>query len=390
MRLVWFETRHWLKSPVFYAALAIIIFFVAGQIGGEFWSDAFTWPEPPTPGLTETEQGLPAYGWKQDTSEEAQMRRVTREMFLAIWENPVQTPALGGFINRQVRLSQEQIDLVREAFTDVTGKRPEEVDGYNSEMNSIVPYSDFAHLMEMLNKALGGDFFTLDPYVGDYVPRTYEEALADYAELTAGGELTWSNARMFADYMGIALGIFPAFLAAFIMGRDKRSGANALIGSRPISGPHYLAVKYLGLALPLCAFVMLVALVPTVGGFMMRAQGHVVDVWAYLAISAGWLLPTALAVTALALFLAEATGTGIAAIPVVILWWMVSVARPGLMGPYPAFVSLIRFNFTQPLPTEWTSQIAINRACMVALSAGLVLLSGLIYDRKRARGDRYV
>ncbi len=388
MRLLRFEIGQWLKRPILYVALLLVVLFVYTQSGDELAHGVFSWPEPPQPGLEDSPYGVPAYGWRQDTSETAQIQRVLREMAYAAWGNPVLAPALGGLINREVLLSQEQAAMVRATLEEATGVAMEEM--RTDTLASILPYGVLTQRLEALNAALGGTYFQMDPYIGDFVPRTYEDALADYGWLTGGGELTWAYARLFADYVGIALGLFSAFLAAFLLGRDKRSGAEQLIGPRPITSMRYLWAKYLGLAAPLCAFTMIMGLVPTMGAVLMRAAGHAVNGWAYLLVSAGWLLPTVLVVTALALFVSEATGSGIAAILASVVWWFASMARPGLSGPYPAWVSLIRFNWPRLLPAEWAGQIVVNRLCMVALSIALVCLAGILHERRRARGGRYV
>ncbi len=389
MRLLRFEIGQWLKNPLLYVVMLIIAFFLGSQLGDGFWTETFTWPEPPVPGLPVSE-AEPSYGFISDTSEEAKMASMNRMLYFAANENPVSMPALGGFINRQVRLSSEQVELVRQAFKDVTGKEFLDV-SHQGDMPSSLPYAEYEARITALNDALGDQYFRLSSIYGtNYVPMTYEQAVADYEKLIKEDQYTRAQARMYADYAGIALGLFPAFLAAFMMGRDKRSGADAVIGVRPISSVRYLMCKYLGLALPLCAFVMLAALIPTAGAILMRSQGHPVDVWAYIGISVGWLLPTVLIVTAVALFISQAAGTGIAAIPVAVALWMVSVARPGLAGPYPLWAQLIRYNNMNPFPAEWAAQVLANRLVMVAASVGLVALAGLIHGHRRAHGGGYV
>lgn len=388
MRLLWAEIKRWLKNPVFYATLLIIALFIATQSGDLFVRDTTTWPEPPEPGLVQQENGYPAYGFTQDNSPEARMQAVAKEMFYASFGNPVTMPALGGFINRQVKLSAEQMALAADAFERLTGLVPGEV-GYHEDFPLLKPYEEFEEVLNELNAAMGDSYFTLDSITTPFVPRTYEQAQRDYVAMLKEDKVTRAFARYYSDYAGIALGMFPVFLAAFVLGRDKRSGAAQLIGARPISSMRYVFVKYLGLAIPLGACVLLLACVPTAGAVMLRMKGHDADALAYLWHAIVWLLPTVLAVIAAAFFVSQVTGSGIAAIPVVAAWWAVSVARPGLAGPYPFYVLLIRFNFTDLMPAAWTNQIFLNRAFITLLAFALVALTGLVYDHKRLRGKTY-
>lgn len=391
MSLIWFEIRGWLKNPVFWAALLIICLFAGSQLGeGAFTNDLFTWPKPPEAGLVATAVNPAPYGWKQEQSDMALMRNTARMIYLAAHENPVTAPALGGFINRQVKLSDSQIQEVRRAFLDITGISYDQTDYYD-EFPIALPYPNFLARLDILNEALGKILFSLDSYNDvAYVPATYEDSKDTYDTLLQEDHVTRAYARYYSDYMGIALALFPAFLAAFMIGKDKRSGAGQLIGARSITGTSYLFIKYLGLALPLCGFILLAGCIPTIGALMMRFEGHDVDVLAYLSLSVTWLMPTALVVTACALFLSVATGSGIVALPVALGWWMLSIARPGLAGPYPLFVSMIRFNSTDPMPVAWVGQIAANRLFVVGMSVLLVFCAGLLYERKRTRGGGYV
>lgn len=387
MNLIAFEVRQWLKRPILYAACLVIALFVITQIGDSFFTEAFSWPETPRPELEAAENQLAPYGYRIDTSAISQMQGLAREVYLAAHGNPVSMPALGGFINRQVQLSDAQRLAAQSAFLDLTGVAYDTLNYYD-DFPTKLPYDAFMLRVDALNAEMGGGFFVPNPLVdGDVVPKTYEEALADYDTMLREDRYTRAMARYYCDYMGIALGIFPVFLAAFSLAHDKRSGAAEAIGSRPISGVHYVLVKYLGTVIPLCLFVMLVACLPTIGAVLLRGQGHNADVFSYLTYSVTWLFPTVLAVSALSMFVAEIFGSGIVAIPAVIGWWMLSVPR--FHGPYPIYLSIIRFNSTDAMDAAWAAQIAANRMSITILAALLVLFTGLLFERKRARGGRY-
>lgn len=390
MEKVLFESRKWIKSPVFWVMVLIVAFFVGSQLSEDnFMQQLFVWPEPPQAALVAESGEMPPYGFKEDNSFQMRMQTALRALYLAAHGNDVMMPALGGFINKQVKLSDEQIALVREAFFELSGKAYDQMDYYD-EFPVAASYDAFERRLDALNGALGKVFFSLDTLVSGSTERTYEDALDEYEELVYEDHVTRAYARYACDYMGIALGFFPALLAAFALGRDKRSGASSLIGSRPITGTCYVAIKYLGYVLPVCILVLLSALPPTAGAVVLRLGGNNADVFAYLSHAVLWLLPTVLCTCAFAFLISEAAGSGIVALPVLIGWWLISVARPGLVGPYPLFVSLIRFNSMRTMPNDWTAQILANRIFVMALSFAMVALTGVLYEHKRARGERYV
>ena len=384
MRLLMCEIRQWLRSPALYAAILLVALFVGAQLGEDGFAQSLaSWPTPPEPGLTTRADGWPAYGFCPDDSPETRMQAMSVTLLSSAQGNPVLVPTLGGFINRNVMLSEAEIAQVRAAFMEITGCAPDAVPSLE-EIPILLDEAAFSARLDALNTALGQPYFKLGTQRA-YRERTYEEAQTDYALMVSQDKVTRAYARYYGDYMGIALALFPALLAAFMMGKDKRSGAAALVGARPISGVRYVAVKYAGLMVPLCAAVLLAACLPTAGAVRMAWAGHDVDLLAYLAVSVYWLLPTVLATSALTLLVSVVTGSGIAAVPVALGWWFLSVGS-GLEGPYGLYEATIRFNSTAAMPAAWAGQIAANRGVMIGLALAFVLGAGLVYEWKRTRG----
>ena len=70
---------------------------------------------------------------------------------------------------------------------------------------------------------------------GTRFPATYEEAMEEYNSFLYDDKITGGYARLFGDYMGIALGILPVFLVVTRELRDRRAGMEELIYTRTAS-----------------------------------------------------------------------------------------------------------------------------------------------------------
>ena len=67
----------------------------------------------------------------------------------------------------------------------------------------------------------------------------YEEALEEYNQIINKDKVTGGFARLFCDYMGLALGLYPVFLVVMIWMKDRMSNATELIYSRKVSSANW-------------------------------------------------------------------------------------------------------------------------------------------------------
>ena len=104
---------------------------------------------------------------------------------------------------------------------------------------SQVTYKHFKELMRKMEAIIGEKGSQYSPemmltYFG-MSEMTYEEALEEYNQIINQDKVTGGFARLFCDYMGLALGLYPVFLVVIIWMKDRMSNATELIYSRKIS-----------------------------------------------------------------------------------------------------------------------------------------------------------
>ena len=135
-------------------------------------------------------------------------------------------------------------------------------------------YDRFTELMDQADAILGGGSSYGETYRSSnaQVPKTYEDAITEYRELTEKDRLTGGYARLFSDYMGIFLGLLPVFLTVTRELRDRRSGMQELICSRKCSSLVIIASRYVSMVVMLILPVLLISL-PLFSRCMKYASG---------------------------------------------------------------------------------------------------------------------
>ena len=250
-------------------------------------------------------------------------------------------------------------------------------------------YERFGELMDEADKILGGgsDYGKEERENGAREPMTYEEALEEYEVLTEKDRLTGGYARLFSDYMVIFLGILPVFLAVTRGLRDRRAMMQELIYTRGSSSFAIMVSRYLSMVVMLTVPVLALSLIP-LSKCMSYAQtaGIRTDLLAFVKYTAGWQLPTIMAVTAVGMFLTELTDTAVAVL-VQGAWWFVSIfASQGSIGG-----GNYGWNLAPRHNTEWNwqgfhdgfAQLAANRLLYAAVALLLTAFTVLIYAQKR-------
>ena len=190
-------------------------------------------------------------------------------------------------INVRKRLSDKEIRLIVGAMNKIAtphididdflrdeGDYGEQVKISYLDLKEILPilsYEEFESLISEINESLGGNTFLKKEYQNNWInrPRTYEEALSDYIGIIETDMVTQASARLYCDYMGIAAGFLPIFLAAFILTRDRKSRMSEIIYSRQASSFKYILAKYCALCSILFAFFLFLAVIATYDTYSM-------------------------------------------------------------------------------------------------------------------------
>lgn len=254
---------------------------------------------------------------------------------------------------------------------------------------SQVTYDHFKELMREMEQIIGEKGSKYSPemmitYFG-MAEKNYEEALAEYEQTIVQDKVTGGFARLFCDYMGLSLGLYPVFIAVLLWLQDRRSNVAELIYSRRISSARLVLSRYLAaitmVLIPVIA-LSLESLIPLVS--FGAKNGIPVDYLAYLRYICWWLLPTVMAVCAVGTFFTLLTDSPIA-IALQFLWWVFDKGVTGLSGDTGITTLMVRHNTLRgcELIRDGFGTICVNRAVIAGVSILLVLLSVWVLEQKR-------
>lgn len=379
------EIRMILRSLVFYVFILVACFFYFTEYAADQ-----TWSELKAPVVTAPQnmgtEEHPYYGWKlpENTSELAM--QMNREISWDLDAGSTTKVRIG--FPMESKLDKQEKAALTEAASKLDNilKEPEKY-----TMDNVY------QIAEDLNKQLGGnsmykrgmeDFgFAIENY--EEAVKAQEQELVRYNEKLEAGELLPGAARYMNDYLSLSAGIFPVFLSAFLLLRDRSSRMSELIYSRRVSSWAYVGAKFIahGLMLSLVYLALAVA-----GGWQtvnaLGLKGQTAEaVLIFLGYTAWWLLPTVWASVAFGMFGSMLFRRGIAPIALQIIWWFVSVLP--LMGSYGLYKLIIRFNSPNDydLYKAWADEIAMNRSFYILLAVLLTAGAALLWERNRSRAD---
>lgn len=384
------ECRQTAKSMIYWLIVVILVFFYSSQLGG------LSIDEKPEPGQEE-------YGLAYGGDEEEVMNHTLGYLVSEYMNGKYATYPIGFY--KSVTPSEEEEKRIREIIEQTTGLSSndniadaiEEAQGdaqiiYGSspvQAKEDLNYEEFKKLMQEVDDILGGG----SSYAADSLetnvssPKTYEQALEDYNNLTDKDHLTGGYARLFCDYMGILLGILPVFLAVTRGLRDRRSKMQELIACRKASSTSIIASRYAAMLIMLMVPVLLLSCIPLVQCIKAVSGTAVqIDYLAFIKYGLGWLLPTTMTAAAVGLVLTELTDTALGVLVQIVWWFLTIFSSIGSMHGGAYGWSLIPrhntvYNYTGFHDSFW--QLAANRGLYAALSIVLVAISIFIYSLKR-------
>ena len=214
---------------------------------------------------------------------------------------------------------------------------------------------------------------------------TYEEALAEYDQTINQDKVTGGFARLFCDYIGLELGLYPIFLVVIIWMKDRISNATELIYGRKISSVKLVVSRYLASITMILIPILLLSLESLVPLISFGAEkGIRVDYFAYIKYILWWLLPEAMVVCAIGFFFTLLTDSPIA-IVLQFLWWMVDKGATGLFGDTKLMTLMIRHNTLRgyEIIQNDLQIICMNRLLMAGIGILFVILSIWVLNFKR-------
>lgn len=252
-------------------------------------------------------------------------------------------------------------------------------------------YEHFRALMRQADKIIGGGSKYSDDYIlGNFsrVPKTYEDALAEYEKVFTEEKITPAYARLFCDYAGIILSIMPVFAAAELSSKDKRCRIEQLIFSRKISSLRLILTRYAALVSLMLIPVLFTVIHAHIGVMEMYAE-YETDSLAFFRYFTAWLLPSLLLSTAFGMLLTEIFSSLIA-IFIQGIWWFKSLfdSAGGLTGNITSLVLIPRHNslFDADLFDATIKQFTFNRIFYAVLALLLAAAAVAVYEIKRRGG----
>ena len=316
-----------------------------------------------------------------------------------------------GFV-KYVKLTENKKMQLAKIISEVSGITAQELDsfegfeqgGYYMDENGylfyqepVIPkitipenltYEHFRELMKEADRIIGGGSKYSDEFiVGNFslVPKTYEDALAEYEQFINEDKITTAYARLYCDYLGIDLAILPVFVAVALANLDRRSRMEQLAYARKISSTKLIFTRFFAL---ISVMMIPVVLTAVLAGNLVNNlyPGYAVDPFAIYRYMIGWLVPNIMVASAVGMLLTEIS-SGLLAIFAQGAWWLTSIfaATGGLTGRIGRFTLVMRHNNLMKhdiFYAQWEN-IVFNRTFYTVISILGVALTALIYEQKR-------
>lgn len=370
-QLVKKEIVYQLRNITFYLFIAIILLFYSSQFTGDIDIKGIK----PVPGQE-------YYGSTAITDKTEEIKAVYKNMKSNL--NTGDFLKNGLFINKTVKLSGEDKNILSAAAEKIAVSSP---DGSTIELK--VSYEEYLKIVRELDKSLGGNTPYGDKYRKTILhrPMTYEEAMEEFNNIVNKDKITNAYGRLFGDYMGITAGIFPIFISAFVLTRDKRSRMYEIIYSRSVKSHVYVFAKFTSMVIVILLGYLIAATHASVKfGIFAAENNYIIDYFAFYKYVFLWILPTIMFTTAFGMLVSIIFGNGIAAVPVQFILWMTSIMP--LMGNYALSKILIRFNTAGRYGSYilWKQDIMMNRLFYTVLSVVLVYITSMFLSLKRGGG----
>lgn len=393
--LFWSECKQTCKSLIYWIFVVCLAFFFFSQMG------KIEVPQKPEPNQAE-------YGTKKSKDETIIMECALQNLVQEGGAGEYRTYPIG-FV-KYVHLNEADQKRVEDIIQETTGMSVKELDkkseeyyreqqeqqqvqGYVKPM-AVEPapgldYGRFMKWMEEVDELLGGgSSYSKEPVLNSASePMTYDDAMDEYNDLIEMDQISGGYARLFCDYMGIALGILTIFVVVTRGLRDKRARMQELIFSRKASAFQIVAGRYCSMVVMMILPVLLLTLFPLSECiFAANRIQTSVDYTAFVVYSFGWLLPIIMIVTALGMLLTELTDTAIAVL-VQGIWWFLSIfaGSGNLSGGMYGWNLIPRHNSARHYTVflENFGTLAANRILYASVAIVLAGITVIIYSRKR-------
>lgn len=374
------ECKMWLKSFVFYAYVIILFLFYISTMGDE------TVLKKPQPGRS-------YYEMTYSDDENVIMNKSISNLIEECKKGYFITYPFGFY--KEVILSEEEKLQIESCVSELTRMTKQE---WQQETDNYVPsdltYESFLKIMKKVTKVIGeGSDYSeknlKEHGVEGVVSKTYEQSLSEYEDVIEKDHVTGAYARLFSDYIGIILGILPAFFGIARVMKEKRNKVVDVVYSKKAGSIVIVLSRYVGMEIMMFLPVLLVSFFSlTQAVYIADAAGASPDYFVYVKYCTGWLLPIILFVSAISYLIAELTENMIGILVNVFLWVIAIFTNQSirLIGAgwnlIPRFNSLGEYQlFQKMLP-----QLIQNRILYTVMSVTLIGILIVLYEIKRKGG----
>lgn len=368
------------KKVLFSLTFIIYSIAVLAMYFTQFHTDIGEPIEAPVPGYGN-------YGMTQKEIPEILMPEAVRSLITEYYSGSF-TAYPYGFI-KYVKLTEKQKARLEEIILEVSGLTMEGLEaGQYFEIPGDLTYERFRELMREADRIIGGGSKYSDDFiVGNfsYVPKTYEDALAEYESFLYEDIITGAYARLYCDYLGIVAAMLPVFVAVALANLDKRSRMEQLVFARKISSVKLIFTRFFSLMAVLLIPVVITAVIAQTKVNSLY-PGQVLDRFAIYKYVVFWLVPNIMAASTVGMFITEAI-SGLFAIFIQGAWWILSIfsAVGGLTGGVGRFTLVMRHNSLMDHDAffdRWEN-IVFNRIFFTVVSLLGIALTVFIYEQKR-------
>lgn len=352
------ELKKTVMSLTYFIFLVVIMLFAYTQIGLRF--EPVQVPQP----------GLESYGSKYEENPDMIMPKAIEALISEFEANSYVAYPLGFYKN--VKLNDKKQAEIAAILTELIDKN--------------ITYEQFREFMRKADRLIGGGSNYNDTYLIRFgaVPKTYADAQSDYKAIVEQDKITGALARLFSDYLGIVLSLFPVFLAVAIGLRDRRAKCQPLFYTRSISSCKFIMTRYAALVIAMFVPVLILAIYAGIQTST-EYRGLAIDQLAFIKYSFGWLLPSIMVSAAVGISLTVLTQTPIA-IVVQGIWWFIDINNGirHIDGGYGASLAIRHNNIGHTdVFLDHIHTLLINRISYTLFAIALVLFTGWIYEFQR-------
>lgn len=375
--------------------------------------------------LKKPEKNADSYGMKNKEVSEKIMSGGTDMLIIEFSKNSYSTYPYSYY--KEIVLSDKEQQAILEIISEITGLDEKQIrnlpDNYFPDINgniihfgadieqnengsfsfemgdhdnhAFIPqvsYKRFKELMAEAESIIGkGSNYSMENLLQYYglSEVTYDEAIEEYNKTIYDDKVSNAFARLFCDYTGRAIGLYPVFAVVIFWLKDRRNRMHELIDSKQTGTAKLIVIRFFAMLTAVMLPVVLLSMesfIPLIS--YSEDTGIAIDMFAFIKYIMWWLLPTAMIVTSLGMFLTILTSTPLAVL-VQFIWWFVDTSVTGLSGDTTLFTLMIRHNTlngSEIIHRNFTL-ICLNRGLFVCLALVLMVLSIIVYDQKR--GGRF-